>query len=210
MQQYGKNRDLKILEGLEKFRYMNTNQIAELYFSTVKRQDFKIKKTCERMKKMFDRGYVQRFRFPSEPYIFTVHGNKYNRQIGHYLMIVDCWIVLRVECPSGGVLRYEVEVKDGDKDNNVQTDLVIEYINNFRGEKKIYWIEVENESNGDIVEKVKKYEGLVWEKKINSKVIGELVIVYKNKRTLNKLEGNIFDIRYRVIHISELKEKWEW
>lgn len=71
MQDYGKSRDNKILEGLNQFQYMNTPQIAELYFTTIKDPFQRKQKTSERMKKMFDRGYVSRFKFPSEPFIFT-------------------------------------------------------------------------------------------------------------------------------------------
>ena len=206
MQAYGKSRDLKVLEGLDGFRYMTTPQIATLYFQTIKREDFRIKKTCERMKRMYDRGYVQRFRFPSEPYIFTVAGNKYNRQIQHYLMIVDCWITLNKLRPSGGSLSYQVEVKQ----EGLQTDLVVEYVNNFRGDKKLYWIEVENESTGDIVEKVQGYEGLQWSRQVNNLPEGVLVIVYKKKSTLTKLEGVSFELPVKLIHFSEFEQEWKW
>jgi hypothetical protein len=206
MQAYGKSRDIKVLEGLDGFRYMTTPQIAALYFTTIKKQEFRIKKTCERMKRMFDRGYVQRFRFPSEPYIFTTGGNKYNRQIQHYLMIVDCWITLQKLRPSGGSLNYQVEIKQ----DGVQTDLAVEYTNNFRGEKKLYWIEVENESTGDITEKIKNYEGLQWSRQVNNLPAGALVIVYKKRATLAKLQGVSFEMPVKLIHFSEFAEKWEW
>jgi hypothetical protein len=206
MQTYGKSRDLKILQGIEDFRYMNTNQIAELYFTTIKKQDHKIKKTCERMKRMFDRGYVQRFRFPSEPYIFTIKGNKFSNRIQHSLMIVDTWITLKKLCPSGVVLNYEVEVKQ----DNLQTDLVVEYKNNFTNDKRLYWIEVENESNADILEKCKNYESLAWRRRIEGETDGQLCIIYLKRSIQSKLEGSKFDVPIKAIHFSELEEKWKW
>lgn len=208
MQAYGQSRDLKVLEGLDTFRYMTTPQIAALHFTTIKRQDFRLKKTCERMKRMHDRGYVQRFRFPSEPYIWTVRGNKFNRQIQHYLMIVDCWIALTKLRPSGASLSCQVEIKQGD----LQTDLIVDYTNNFRTppEKRLYWIEVENESTGDIVEKVNKYDVLAWEREAQSLPVGRLVVVYKNKRIYEALRTYAGELKLSLIHYSEFEERWVW
>jgi hypothetical protein len=206
VQSFGRSRDEKILEGIERFRYLTTNQIAELYFPTIKKLDHRVKKTSQRMKRMYDRGYVQRFRFPSEPFIFTVRGNKFSNRIQHYLMIAQVWIVLNKIKPSGSVLNCEVEHNQGE----VQTDLYVEYKNNFRQENKIYWIEVENESNADILEKCKKYESLVWRRRIENKVEGQLCIIYLKRSIQSKLESNNFDVPIKAMHFSELEEKWKW
>ena len=79
-----------------------------------------------------------------------------------------------------------------------------------KGDKKLYWIEVENESTGDIVEKVGKYEGLIWACESNNLPVGCLTIVYKNKRVLTQLKDYSGDIKVRLIHISEFAERWEW
>ncbi len=206
MQTYGKSRDNKILEGLDKFRYMNTQQIAELYFTTIKNPFQRQQKTSERMKKMFDRGYVTRFRFPSEPFIFTIKGNKYNTRIQHYMMMVDVWIYLQANRPSGGVISCEVEVRQ----DNIITDLIISYKNNFKNENKIYYIEVENESTGDIIEKIRKYESLIWQLKAEGNPVGQLVVVYKKQSVKNKIDSKTFEIPIKTIHIAEFSQKWEW
>jgi len=206
MKDYGASRDNKILEGLNKFQYMNTPQIATLYFTTIKDPFQRQQKTSERMKKMFDRGYVQRFKFPSEPFIFTTKGNKYNTRIQHYMMMVDVWISLQQLRPSGGNLTCEVEVKQ----DNIITDLIIHYKNNFINKDNLYYIEIENESTGDIIEKIRKYESLIWLLKADNKQIGNLVIVYKKQSILNKIESEKFEIPIKVINISEFSQKWIW
>jgi len=206
MQNYGKSRDSKILEGLNKFQYMNTPQIASLYFTTIKDSFQRKQKTSERMKKMFDRGYVNRFKFPSEPFIFTTKGNKYNTRIQHYMMMVDCWIYMQELRPSGSVITCEVEIKQ----DNLITDLVIHYKNNFTFKDNFYYLEIENESTGDIIEKIQKYESLIWSLQADNKPIGKLVIIYKKQSTQNKIETNKFEIPVKTIHISEFSQKWEW
>ena len=206
MQNYGKSRDSKILEGLNKFQYMNTPQIASLYFTNIKNPFQRKQKTSERMKKMFDRGYVNRFKFPSEPFIFTTKGNKYNTRIQHYMMMVDCWIALQQLRPSGGVLTCETEVKQ----DNLITDLVVHYKNNFTNKNNLYYLEIENESTGDIIEKVHKYESLTWSLKADSQQVGNLVIVYKKQAVKNKIESQQFEIPVKTIHISQFSQQWEW
>lgn len=206
MHNYGKSRDNKILEGLDKFHYMNTNQIASLYFQTIKNPFQRQQKASERMKKMFDRGYVSRFKFPSEPFIFTTKGNKYNTRIQHYMMMVDVWIYLQANRPSGSVISCEVEVKQA----NVITDLIINYKNNFRNQNKIYYIEVENESTGNIIEKIKGYESLIWQLKTENQPIGQLIIVYKKQSLQKKILSHTFEIPIKTIYIQNFSQQWEW
>jgi len=206
VQEYGKNRDIRVLEGIEKFRYMNTPQIAELYFQTIKNPEQRLKKASERMKRMYDRDYVQRFRFPSEPFIFTVKGNKYNQHIQHYLMIVNIWITLQKLKPSGSVLTCEVETKQ----ENVITDLLVEYRNNFRGENKIYWIEVENESSANIIDKVKKYEALAWARRAYNLPAGVLCVAYKKNATIKALEAYTGDLTFKAVSYKRFEQDWTW
>jgi hypothetical protein len=203
---------MKILEGIEKFHYLNTNQIAELFFSkTIVKPIDRIKKTNERMKKLYDRGYVQRFRFPQEPYIFTIKGGKFSNRILHYLMITQCWIILNQDKikPSGSVLNCEIEVKQ----EGIITDLLIEEINNFRPEgqkKRVYWIEIENESNGDIFEKIEGYESLTWSKRSENQSVGQLIVVCKKSGLLRKLQDSSFDIPVKAYYYNNLETEWKW
>jgi hypothetical protein len=206
MREYGKSRDEKILAGLEKFNYMRSDQIADIYFQSVKEPESRLKKTSERMRKMHARGYVQRFRFPSEPFIYTIAGNKYNTKINHYLAVVDVWRTLRGLKPSGGNLYCEVERKE----ENIITDLFIEYTNHFTGIKKEYYIEVELDSKGDILEKLEKYEALFWLRKARKQPEGYLCIIYKNKRTWGKIEAYEGEIPINILHLSEVRDKWTW
>lgn len=206
MRDYCKNRDMQVLEGLEQFRYMTTPQIADLYFNGIKKQKLRNKKTSERMKRMYDRGYVQRFRFPSEPFIFTVKGNKFSPQIQHNLMRTEIWVQLQKLKPSGSVLSCEVEYPQGE----LITDLVVEYKNNFREAHKLFWFEIENRSGGDILEKVKKYEGLAWLRRVEKQMPGSLYIIYNKKATARQINGNTFGLPVTTIHYSEFAQKWKW
>jgi hypothetical protein len=166
----------------------------------------RLKKASERLKRMYDRGYVQRFRFPSEPFIFTAKGNKYSQRIQHFLMIVDTWIALRKLKPSGSVLTCEIEIKQ----ENVITDLVVEYRNNFRQENKIYWIEVENESTGDILEKIKSYEALAYARRVYNLPPGVLCIVYKKNSTMKALGNYTGECEFRVVSYKNFEREWTW
>ena len=206
MKAVGVSRDMKVLEGLEKFRYLNTNQIAELYFANIKDPKQRTKKASERMKKMFDRGYIQRFRFPSEPYIFTTKGSKFSSKIQHFMLIADCWIMLNKIRPAGSVLNCEVKFPQGD----LITDLVIEYKNNFRNEHKIYWLEVENNSSGDILEKVKKYSLLQWTMRREKQAEGHLCVVAVKDSTMRQLEAYKGEVTLKAYRYQELEQEWKW
>lgn len=121
-------------------------------------------------------------------------------------MMVDCWICLQQLRPSGGILTCETEVKQED----LITDLVVHYKNNFTNKNNLYYLEVENESTGDIIEKIHKYESLIWSLKADNKQYGQLVIIYKKQSVQNKIETNKFEIPVKTIHISQLLHKWEW
>lgn len=205
MREYGKSRDERILVGLDKFRYMRSDQIADIYFQSVKNPESKLKKTSERMRKMHEKGYVQRFRFPSEPFIYTIAGNKYSTKINHYLAIVDVWRKLVSLKPYGGSIYCLVERKE----ENVITDLYVEYTNNLANIKKEYFIEVELDSAGDVLEKVQNYEALFWSRRIKGKPEGCLYILYKHKRTLGKLEAHKGEIEFKALHLSEM-DAWIW
>jgi len=154
---------------------------------------------------MHTRGYVQRFRFPSEPFIYTIAGNKYSTKINHYLAIVDVWRTLREIKPSGGNLCCEVERKE----ENIITDLYVEYTNHFTEIKKEYYIEIELDSTGDIRQKIENYEGLFWLRKAKGNVEGKLCIVYKNRRTLSKIEAYTGELKPKTLHLSEM-DTWNW
>lgn len=208
MHDFGKSRDRKVLEGIEKFKYMNTNQIASLYFINIKNEYQRLQKASTRLKVMYDRGYVKRYRFPSEPYIYTLTGGKYTNRLQHYLTIVDIWIELQKIIPSGCYINCETEIKQG----NVVTDLAIYFKNNFKNEHKEYYIEVEINSNSDILEKLSKYKMLLWKLDLdNENTKYEVIILCKHKRTINRiakeyLQGEPF---YYYL-LSEFPACWTW
>lgn len=179
MKSLAKSRDMKVMDGLETFRYMRSDQIADIYFTSIKKRDHRIKKVSERMKRLHSLGYVQRMRFPGEPYIYTLSGSAYNNKIQHYLTVVDVYITPQKLRPSGSVLRFETETKFSD----LICDLWVEYRNEFRQEKKEFFIEVELNSSGDILEKIEKYQRLFRHRSHETERGIYLYILYSKIRT---------------------------
>lgn len=206
MRNLAKNRDMKVLQGIEKHKYLRSDQIADMYFTTIKSRDHRIKKTAERLKKLYDKGLVQRMRFPSEPYIYHVNGSTFTHKLMHYLTIADVWLTLQEIKPAGSVLRYEVEKDFG----NVITDLYIEFSNEFRGERKQMFIEIELDSSGDILDKLNKYAFLFRTRKRDNISGDVLYVLHKKKAIGDKLEGYAGNIDLKVLDIREIKSKWVW
>ena len=150
------------------------------------------KKASGRLLKLYQHKLVNRARYPGEPYIYFIRGGKYSHKINHYLAITDVLLQIRPLVPAGSKLTYDGEVNQGD----VITDLAVYYSNQFRGERLTYWFEIELDSTGDIVEKVRKYEDLDLE--------GSLVIAYKHPRTAAKVEQEKFGIPVQCIPLGEV------
>lgn len=205
MRATGQSRDARLLSALEKYRYMTTLQAAELYFKTIKKSDQRLKKANDRLKTLYDRGLCHRMRIPNEYFIYTLQNKGYNHKVQHYLAIVDIWIKLLQLRPSGVALYSKVESR---QHHNIITDLHIEYSNEFRKERRDYFIEVELESSGDIKDKCKKYEVLEWARRDDNKPPCVLCIIYKNKSTVSEIEGLEFDIPVKCYPIS--LEGWKW
>ncbi|MEN6349356.1 MAG: hypothetical protein ABFD08_08185 [Syntrophomonas sp.] len=191
-------RDMKILDGIELHRYMNTDQVAELYFQTIKDSGQRRKKAAARLLKLYQHKLVNRTRYPGEPYIYFVRGGKYSHKIQHYMTITDVLLQLKSLLPAGARLTYDIEVSQGD----LITDLVLRFVNEFRKERSTYWIEVELESTGDIVEKVMKYEDLEQE--------GTLVVVYKHSRTASRLKQEQFALPVQLLPLGDIKAQFKF
>ena len=82
------------------------------------------------------------------------------------------------QLPSGSKIDYDIEVQHGD----VITDLVIHYKNEFRGETRTYYVEVELDSTGDVGRKIRAYEEIIEDDDV-------LLVVCKHKRTEVKILG---------------------
>lgn len=202
--EYGKTRDNKILQGLESFKYLTTPQIAELFFQTIKNPLQRTQKTSERMKKLYSKGYINRSRFYPESYVFTLKPNKFTTHVDHYLLIVNTWLTLKRIVPASSILKYQVETKQ----ENVITDLLVNYRNEFRNHNKIFYIEVENKSTADIADKIKQYESLAWMNKMNNQPIGKLIIIYSNSNKVKEYHSS--DIEIQTIPYNELSIQWHW
>lgn len=207
MSQLSKSRDMKVLELLEKHRYCTTWQVAQALFANIKSPKQRLEKAGYRLKVLHDHKLINRMRIPGQHYIYTVKEPKYTHLVNHYLTIMDIWLALKAMTPSGSVLRHEVEIKfDG-----LVCDLWVEHSNNFRGMRQEYFIEVELASSGDVVDKIKRYEGLAWMRKASGQDMGAVTVVYDNQRTAMKLMGgNTFNVDLRVIYLQDFAKQWKW
>jgi len=206
MKDFARARDMRIMEGLESFRYMRSDQIAEMYFTSIKKKDQRIKKTSERMKKLFTRGFVKRFRYGCEPFIYTIDGVANTNKHIHYLTVVEVLIQLQKLKPAGSALRWETEVKFDD----IICDLHLEYRNEFRKEKKEYFIEVELNSSGDVMQKIEKYRRLFRARKRGGKEDCRLCILCSKIAVVGKIERAELDIPVKAILLSDLSAVWTW
>lgn len=189
-------RDKRLLEGIEMHHYMSSDQAAEMYFQAIKDPKQRKAKASARLLKLYKNRLVNRARYPGDPYVYFIQGGKYSHKMNHYLAITDVFLQVRDCFPAGSHISYEIEYQQG----AVTTDLFIKYSNEFRGEKQNYWFEVELDSSGDIIEKVKRYEMLETE--------GKLFIVYKHPRTASKLSVERFYIPVECIPIDEVKTRF--
>ena len=83
----------------------------------------------------------------------------------------------------------------------------LEKILNFlTKDHKVYFVELERESHGDLSEKIRKYEGLFWAREARNETEGCLVLVCTKKATYAKLGGNAV----KSIYYPAFPEQWKW
>lgn len=206
MRDFAVSRDRKVLDGLDTFRYLRSDQIADLYFTTIKDSGQRCKKTSERMRKMFVAGYVKRFRLGCEPFIYTVAGSQGSDKIQHYLAIADVMIALQRIKPAGSILNFDIEIKFDD----LICDLWVSYRNEFRREQKEYFIEVELNSTGDVLQKIERYRRLLRARKHESKADDELYVLCRKNAVQRKIEGAEFDFPVKALPLMEFEKGWQW
>lgn len=200
----GRNRDVKVLDGLEKHRYLRSDQIAELYFQSIKDEGQRKKKVSERMKTMFKDGLVKRSRIGASPYIYYVEGSPYSHKMLHYLAIVDVWLEIKKHKQSGAAMYYEIEKNFGE----VITDLYIEMNNQFTGEKKFYFVEVELNSSGRLEEKIKKYS-LLFRVRSRQNNSDDKLVVVSRKAPLHQRTEPLALNNVAFYRLNELSQ-WKW
>jgi len=191
-------RDQRVLEGIEKHRYLRADQVAELYFRTIKNSDQRKKKAAARLLVLYRSKLVQRTRYPGDPFIYFARGNKYSHKLQHYLTITDVLLQILDLIPASSKVEYEVEYSLG---SGIIADLVIRYSNPFRQEKKTYYIEIELDSSGSIIEKLRKYEEIEIED-------STVVVIAKHRYTIEKIQSTLFTVPIRAIDIRDIPGGW--
>lgn len=205
MNGFAQFRDWRVMEGLEQFRYMRSDQIADMYFSNIKKKDQRIKKVSERMKKLHKRGLVKRFRFGCQPYVYTIDGTDYNRKTLHYLTVVDVLLQIQKLKPSYATLKWWTEKKFDD----IICDLCLEYHNEFTHEHKFFFVEVELNSSGDVFEKISKYRRLFARRRRDIIKDDTLCIMFKEMPTRGDTEReNEYQVKF--MSLNNITAGWQW
>lgn len=194
------NRDEKLLDGIIKHKYLRSDQAAELYFQTIKNSEQRKRKAATRLLSLYKKKLVQRFRFPGDPYIYTVSGTRYSPKILHYLSVTDSLIQLLPLLPSGTRVEYEIEYNIGKS----IADLYISWKNDFRKQSGEIFAEVELSGQQDIVEKIRKYEDLLFDREN-----AQILVIGKHKRTIDRLKADKFIIPVQAIDIRYIKEQFK-
>lgn len=198
MRAIARARDQKLLDGVIKHKYLIPEQAAELFFTNIKNSEYRKKKAAARLLTLHRHKLINRFRVPGDPFIYTANGSKYSTKMVHFLAITDVLLEIRKLLPSSSSFDYEIEYRH----HNVVTDLYISYSNGFRGESGEYFIEVELESSGDIMEKIQKYERILEKEK--------LIIVCKHHRLVERIRSEDYYIPVQAIDLPYIKEQWAW
>jgi hypothetical protein len=191
-------RDQKLLDGIMKHKYLIPGQAGELFFTTIENDVYREKKAAARLLSLYRKKLINRFRVPGDPFIYTASGSRYSTKMIHYLAITDVLLEIKKLLPSSSALEYEVEYHH----NNVIADLYICYSNHFRGESREYFIEVELESSGNIIDKIQKYERFIENEK--------LIIVCKHHRVVERIRSEEYYIPVQAIDLQYIKEQWHW
>lgn len=194
------NRDEKLLDGIIKHKYLRTDQAAELYFQSIKNPEQRKRKAATRLLSLYRKKLVQRFRFPGEPYIYTVSGTRYSPKILHYLAVTDSLIQLLPLLPPSSRVEYEIEYNMG----KTITDFYVNWNNTFRAQQGEIFVEVELAGQQDVVEKIRKYEDLLFDRK-NVLVL----VICKHKRTIDRLRDDKFIMPVQAIDMRFIKEQFK-
>lgn len=143
----GYRRDKQIIELLEARRALDTEQIRVLLFPF----RYGRAKAQQRLKKLYDRQRVNRWRpAPESPYIYFL-GEKHGR-IEHLVALnwVYCWMLKRLKTWES-LYRWDYEQDYG----ILRCDAFAAVKNNVTGQVKFCFVELDRSKN--IFDKVKKY-----------------------------------------------------
>jgi hypothetical protein len=203
MKSIGRARDMKLLEMLEKHLYMSTDQAARLpMFATIKNKEQRECKAAGRLRALYKNDFIpHRFKSPGDHIIYSMRKGEYNHKVRHYLAIVDVWIAL-TKYAVGAKLYSEVEKKTED----VITDLYVEYRNEFRGEKRNYYFEIELNNSQPWEEKLSKYEALFWAQ-TGDNAPGNVLVLVSNKKRLRE-DYRASDVVVRQYDLALTGWKW--
>ncbi|HBV97800.1 MAG: hypothetical protein JL50_02835 [Peptococcaceae bacterium BICA1-7] len=149
----GYHRDNEICRLIEKLQALDTEQVSVLIFSGQKHGR---RKAQERLKVLFDRGRLKRWRAaPESPYIYFT-GKKHGR-MDHLVALnwVYVWMVRSVKSWEE-VYRWDTEQDYG----VLQADAFCAIRNTVTGKLRFWFVELDRAESGNLFDKVAKYNSL--------------------------------------------------
>jgi hypothetical protein len=146
----GYHRDKEILGLIERLQALDTEQVRALLFSSMTQGR---RKAQERLKALYDRGRLNRWRpGPESPYMYFV-GKKHGR-IEHLIALnwVYVWMVKSVKSWEE-IYRWDYEQDYG----ALQADAFCVVRNMVTGKLRMWFVELDRAESGNLFDKVRKY-----------------------------------------------------
>lgn len=149
----GFHRDKEILGLIERLQALDTEQVRVLVFGGMAQGR---RKAQERLKVLFDRGKLNRWRPGPECQYIYFTGKKHGR-LEHLIALnwVYCWMVKSVKSWEE-VTRWDYEQDYG----SLQADAFCVVRNTVTGKIRFWFVELDRAESGNLFDKVKKYNDL--------------------------------------------------
>ncbi|MBO1515666.1 replication-relaxation family protein [Metabacillus bambusae] len=145
-----RKRDRLIIETLEQFRALRSDQIAEMFFNHTKSP---ITNANFVLKRLRDRGYIEANTKMMQPYVYfpkPARIKQDGQKIDHFLKIVDFYLQLK---RSGGPIKL-FHVEPQYMEGAIRPDILVSW------RDKIWFVEIQNShyTHKVMAEKMKRYQ----------------------------------------------------
>lgn len=208
----GYYRDKKIIDYIENYRCLNSEQIEFLLFKGMKSG----KRKCQqRLKKLYDQKKVKRWRYSlEESYAYYIELKSKVEQMEHLINLN--WIIVWFENNLNSWekiyhLKYEINFEI------LRCDCFIIIKNIFSNEYKMYFIEMDIAKSNNRFDKIKKYNELygkinfynLWWRNLTDRFPG-ILIVSTNSKKIKKIKEDVKsyndnDLEFIVKDLDQIK-----
>jgi hypothetical protein len=164
----------KILDTIEMFQCMRTDQVAKLIYRGYSEG---LRQAQGKLKVLIDRKYLSRWReHQNAKYIYFLMGQK-PKQLNHQLSIVDFYANLS---DFVQIDRFDMQKELRYSESKLVPDAYLEFL--YKGYKYRYFLEVQLSNNPIDFLKYERYQrSLAWQSQLHSDVFPRVVIMCKRK-----------------------------